>query len=440
LKKTIIIICCILAFLTIYTIAFQLYFGPPSMPDTQMTEQERREIIEAIADSLEDTNAAKYYLMAAVSHPPLPEDDDTWCQYEEVLQDGWLQENLLLERYIADNQTVFDLIRQGSEQKEYFVPTRGDLIEDLIYWGDFRHFARLLMVKGRMHEAHGEHREAVNTYADLLRFSADLADNGPLVNAMRGFAFEGLAYAGLDSLVANFDDEGICHEMLTELIEIEDSRVSLGRLIENEHIGSRQFQGYLVEMAFDMGIPLDCPDLVHYFLDPTWRTYNYLVLRITLPGRLKEIGRFYEYLNQLSEKPYPEILHENLEDKAPTDELTGIWSETIEKFMLITARYETERRANILKVALRLHQLRSGGFPGTLDEISPTVPAHILIDPFSTERFKYRKTDDGYLLYSVGFDFDDDGGKSFEFPFKLDTDGDIVFEPSQVSPAQASTG
>jgi len=70
MRKIIIITCCILAFLTIYTIAFQLYFGPPTaLPDIRsaMSDHAQRETIRKIAETLEDDNAAKHYIMACLA-------------------------------------------------------------------------------------------------------------------------------------------------------------------------------------------------------------------------------------------------------------------------------------------------------------------------------------------------------------------------------------
>ena len=54
-------------------------------------------------------------------------------------------------------------------------------------------------------------------------------------------------------------------------------------------------------------------------------------------------------------------------------------------------------------------------------------------DPFSDEALKYRKTDDDFILYSVGLNFVDDGGvpgKTKKGKNKTWTDnGDAVFWP-----------
>ena len=55
--------------------------------------------------------------------------------------------------------------------------------------------------------------------------------------------------------------------------------------------------------------------------------------------------------------------------------------------------------------------MEKGGYPKTLNAL---VEADFLkqlpMDPYSDKPFVYRKTDDGFILYSVGNNFKDDGG------------------------------
>lgn len=89
----------------------------------------------------------------------------------------------------------------------------------------------------------------------------------------------------------------------------------------------------------------------------------------------------------------------------------------------------------IVVVALRRHRLEKGGYPASLEELKragyiDAVPA----DPYSDGPLVYRVTGDRFTLYSVGPDFDDDGGtpgknrKGQPCLWNID-DGDSVFWP-----------
>jgi hypothetical protein len=60
-----------------------------------------------------------------------------------------------------------------------------------------------------------------------------------------------------------------------------------------------------------------------------------------------------------------------------------------------------------------IHLHDRGAYPATLCELRPAYLAEMPIDPFNDHEFHYRREDDGYLLYSVGPNGKDDGGRNF---------------------------
>jgi hypothetical protein len=62
--------------------------------------------------------------------------------------------------------------------------------------------------------------------------------------------------------------------------------------------------------------------------------------------------------------------------------------------------------------ALERHRLANSEFPPTLDALAPRFAAKLPNDIITGEPLKYRRTDDGgFVLYSVGFNQVDDGGR-----------------------------
>lgn len=89
----------------------------------------------------------------------------------------------------------------------------------------------------------------------------------------------------------------------------------------------------------------------------------------------------------------------------------------------------TQQRGNRTVLALFAARDRDGTFPESLD----VLDAEFTIDPYSGEDFMYRRTDDGFTLYSVGADHEDDGGihddRFGEPRDEQPADGDYVFWP-----------
>jgi hypothetical protein len=70
-----------------------------------------------------------------------------------------------------------------------------------------------------------------------------------------------------------------------------------------------------------------------------------------------------------------------------------------------------ERDATLAAVALTLHHRQNGGWPATLDELTPMLLPAVPLDRFDGRPLRYRLIDGWPTLYSVGADRDDDGGR-----------------------------
>jgi len=79
-----------------------------------------------------------------------------------------------------------------------------------------------------------------------------------------------------------------------------------------------------------------------------------------------------------------------------------------------------------LGLALEAYRARHGRYPTSLAELAPDYLAEVPRDIFAEQELIYRPTEDGYLLYSVGPDFDDDGGTPPED--SSDQDYDLILK------------
>ena len=96
-----------------------------------------------------------------------------------------------------------------------------------------------------------------------------------------------------------------------------------------------------------------------------------------------------------------------------------------ELFRISTFQKETRMRSDLLQLsfALAAHKAETGAYPAELAALSPKYLKKIPLDLFTDQPLHYNRTVDGYLLYSVGKNMIDDGGKK---KVKGDDDYDIV--------------
>jgi hypothetical protein len=105
---------------------------------------------------------------------------------------------------------------------------------------------------------------------------------------------------------------------------------------------------------------------------------------------------------------YPRRFPTNLTSRA----LVGLFLPALDA--CIGAGHYLESYRSMFDLALALAEYRAvhDDYPSTLQKLIPKYIKQIPADDFSGSEFAYRKTDDGYHLYSLGKNGRDDGGKT----------------------------
>jgi hypothetical protein len=73
--------------------------------------------------------------------------------------------------------------------------------------------------------------------------------------------------------------------------------------------------------------------------------------------------------------------------------------------------YLGRRDALLIALALELHRQRHGNYPATLDPLVPDLLPSLPVDRITGGPLRYRIEEDAPLIYSLGVDRDDDGGR-----------------------------
>ena len=98
---------------------------------------------------------------------------------------------------------------------------------------------------------------------------------------------------------------------------------------------------------------------------------------------------------------------------------------------LAHARNQAATRLLIAELGVRAFHLERGKLPDQLEQLTPEFLAELPVDPFdpSNVPLRYLRTDDGYVLYSIGGDGDDDRGRlpawDVQSGWDLTGDGDL---------------
>ena len=84
-------------------------------------------------------------------------------------------------------------------------------------------------------------------------------------------------------------------------------------------------------------------------------------------------------------------------------------------------KIQTLIRLSDLAIRLEIHRLKFDAYPQELNELEIAAEQKsVLTDPFSGDPFLFKKTANGYKIYSVSVNGKDDGGDGVEIQPSLD--------------------
>ena len=84
---------------------------------------------------------------------------------------------------------------------------------------------------------------------------------------------------------------------------------------------------------------------------------------------------------------------------------------SMHRFILNDLAHMTRLRVACVGIAIEQYRLANGKLPERLADLVPTFLTEAPTDPYDGRPLRYRKLERGYVVYSVGADLTDDGGK-----------------------------
>ncbi|MHC4243039.1 MAG: hypothetical protein ACYSU4_11600, partial [Planctomycetota bacterium] len=112
----------------------------------------------------------------------------------------------------------------------------------------------------------------------------------------------------------------------------------------------------------------------------------------------------------------------------------GVLMPAFERVIEISYRLPTDADATLAVIAVLRYKQDKGAYPEGLEElVASDYLKKLPMDSWSDRPLVYRKTEDDFTLYSVGFNFIDDGGQFGKDkkgnPRVWAEEGDAVFWP-----------
>jgi hypothetical protein len=308
---------------------------------------------------------------------------------------------------IAENQDAIDLILEASAKPCFkdeaqwegpgYTPNTDTAINMI-------QGTRLLGIDAVIKAEDGNLEEAIGQCLAARRLLKIYMQEPSLMSYLIAMACMKQVAACLNSIVS---DQEIETETLRKILEEWDSspwREGLIWALESEKtIGLETALLYLKgEYDYDFFGPRG--KLFYWVFRPGFKTEIIWMMRTY--DRLSEVAKMPYYASRDS-KTIEQIIDSTPWYYKIASALVPNVSATLLKRATLEAMYDTAR----IGIACKIYKNLNGDSPEKLVELSPETLDKIPVDPFTGKPFIFKKQDSGFIVYSVGSNLRDDGGK-----------------------------
>jgi len=268
---------------------------------------------------------------------------------------------------------------------------------------------RLLGFSARLHVEEGRGDEAIAECATMLRLSRGVEEEPLLVSLVMASSFEESAMQRLRlTLDSTEPSEKALREALAAVGDPED-RNPVMRALRGErcnliatfrNLSAPKGDGLERELGKDKAGAI--------------RKAAAAELNVTGPKVLALLDRVLANATKphhIAKIEWPAVDKEFdafADDGKPIGNLAAVYGRVLTRIPSLHNRTLAVRHLARIGIALRLHRLKHSGLPDDLSGLQPASG----VDPFSGKAFVYKKSGDGFLLYSVDENGRDDGGKT----------------------------
>jgi hypothetical protein len=272
--------------------------------------------------------------------------------------------------------------------------------------------SRLLAFSSLFSAEDGDVRGAVDKLVLGLKFAPLMAREGTLISFLVSLAETRTASQILGDVCRG---RAVAGDDLERLMALQDPgpwRERVVAAVRGERVMFIEVGNYLLKGSLnDLGSIWEGP---HW-----WQQLGLWLARPLVKRDLRENLPDFDFLEAQAKVPYYQC-REALGARDRDLELKKRpWYAFLSKMMISgseaafmkEAMIESIMSANRTGLACRLYKSRTGRYPERLEELVPALLPEVPIDPFTGKTLVYRREGEGFIVYSLGSNQRDDGGR-----------------------------
>jgi membrane protease YdiL (CAAX protease family) len=384
-------------------------------------------------------NARDFYEKARQSVVDLPPE---WYQVKDIWPAQWSPEqHAAISAWLSDNEQSVNYVAQGIQKPYYWPEFNGNIITFAIpdiAWAKKVGFA--LYILSQIDAADGNLEKSFSDLITCLRFADHFAGRQPTISQIVSFSMRATVTKGTRMILMNVDVSPAKLERLQKIIEqslandmhLFDFTVekfvfydSIQRIFTDDGNG----EGHVSEAA--LRIPRSFQSLIPQLS----KGEKQALLRLDRRDTTILVDLFFNRLARAAKmtawrfKMDSYLVKKQLELITKQNAFISLLGPTFVDLLNISYRARTDSEALIAILAIFRYKAEKRQLPSSLETL---VDQHYLKalpqDSYSFGPLVYKQINNGFLLYSLGADFDDDGGKPSKWG-EGEKGGDQIFWP-----------
>jgi len=313
---------------------------------------------------------------------------------------------------VEQNAAVIAQLHQGFDHS-YLQPARRTY-NAYYYSAEFRGLARLLALQGQARIEKGDWPGAIDSYLDILRMGEEIPRGATVMGSVSATTCRFIGCQPLWKAIEHLN-AAQSHVALHRLTSILDRHLPFADTLQEEKWFGQNLRLEIFRdprryaVMFNLvGNPDDSASEMRLAM------YSAIYLVYSKNRIMHGFTVYMDAASAQARQPYALHLPEPPEPKDPMNQMflpnwmqerwEDVHSETLNELLLVT-------------LALHTYRLEQGHYPASLAELAPAYLQKLPDDPCAAEgTFHYRLKGADYVLYSVGPDGKDDGGRPIDNP------------------------
>jgi tetratricopeptide (TPR) repeat protein len=321
----------------------------------------------------------------------------------------------LIAQYLADHQQALELLHKGAaiEHSRYPVDLSKGLEASMPGFGNIRQSARLLKLEAILYAENGKPEQAADSITSAFGLARSLSKVPMLVSQLVRIACEELAVSTLERAVnrTDFSDEQLAGLSLT-LVNAEDPCAMVRAFVGDRCEGLSFFKMPAAKI-------LPVLDMASYRPHPLVGApaiWLYRFAGLADMDAIIYLDLMNDYIKALQLPPHQrqeaaDAIDARFDKKSKIHVLLHTIMPSLTNCTIIDSRIAAQLRTARAGLAVQRYRLASARLPDTLAELVPAYLDAVPKDPFDGKNLRYKKLEAGFVVYSIGRDGKDDGGK-----------------------------